>query len=119
MKTVEEWEDEITHAARRFPYVRNIVTVDSHPAAIKMRVMLSPEVFVQIYVNVATDTRNMALIVRNQRCYARDCQFCRNWHRHSFDQPDVHNTSPAGSRPIDVEEFLEEVQEIVEREELL
>jgi hypothetical protein len=119
VKSVEEWEDEITLAALRFPGVREIVRVDSHPSAIKVRVTLSPEVFVQIYVNVATDTRNMALIVSGQWRYARDCQFCRNWHRHPFDQPDEHDIGPTGGQPMDIEEFLEKVQELVEREELL
>jgi len=81
--------------------------------------MLSPEVFVQIYVNVTTDTRNMALVVSDQRRYARDCQLCRNWHRHPFGQPDGHDSSPTGNQPMGVEEFLEEVQELVEREELV
>ncbi len=115
MNTVEDWEQEIARVARRFPFVRDVAAADIHPAAVKVRLVLNAEVFIQVYVNVATGTRNYALIVGTERRFACDCQRCRNWHRHPFPKPAEHE--PA--RPVELEQFLAEVQELIEREGLL
>ena len=118
-RATDELERQMHTAGARFRIFQRITTLVKGDEALKIRFFIRPRFFVQVYADAFTGTRNFALIMDERRIYGRDCQRCRNWHRHPFDQPDAHNTSPAGSRPVGVEEFLEEVQEIVEREELL
>jgi hypothetical protein len=93
-------------------------TIDKNPAALKMRLTLGSDLFVQVYVNVITGTRNFALILGRQRIYARDC-VGGDWHQHPFNDPDAHDFSPEGQRPMSITEFLAEVQELVDRTDLL
>jgi len=83
-----------------------------------MRLMLGPELFVQIYINVVTGVQNLVLVLGRQRLYARDC-VGGAWHRHPADNPDVHDFSAAGATPITIADFLAEVQELIEQMSLL
>jgi hypothetical protein len=112
-ETIDDWEQEITAAAKSFSFVRDVLTTDKNPVALKMRLILEPEFFIQMYVNVVTGTRNFVLILGRQRLYARDC-VGGAWHRHSYDDPDAHDFSAEGVRPVTVMEFLAEVQEFIE-----
>jgi len=115
---VDAWEREIAVAARAFTFVRTIQTLDKNPAALKVRLLLGPEFFVQIYINVDTDVQNLVLVLGRQRLYARDC-VGGAWHRHPHDNPDAHDFSPTGANPVTVADFLGEVQELVEQMDLL
>ena len=115
---VDAWEREIAAAARAFTFVRTIQTLDKNPAALKVRLLLGPEFFVQIYINVDTDVQNLVLVLGRQRLYGRDC-VGGVWHRHPHDNPDAHDFSPAGANPVTVADFLGEVQELVEQMDLL
>lgn len=112
-ETVDDWEREIAAAAGSFSFVRTVLTTDKNPAALKMRLILGPEFFVQMYVNVATGTQNFVLVLGRQRLYARDC-VGGNWHRHPYDNPNAHDFSAEGAKPVTAVEFLAEVQELVE-----
>jgi len=91
-ETVDDWEREVTAAG--------------------------PEFFIQVYVNVVTGTQNCVLVLGRQRLYARDC-VGGVWHRHPYDDPDAHDFSSEGARPVTMVEFLIEVQELVEEAGLL
>lgn len=99
-------------------FIRAVSRVDKSPVALKMRLEVRAGLFVQVYVNVATGTQNMVLVLGGQRIYGRDC-IGGQWHRHPYEDPDMHDTSPEGSRVATVAEFLAEVQEILEKAELL
>jgi len=58
------------------------------------------------------DTTNLALIHNEQRIYARD-QLGGAWHRHTIDAPHVHDTSAEGRRPVNLSEFLDEVETVL------
>ncbi len=116
-KTVDDWE-EIVAAASTFPLVQAALTVDKNPAALKMRLAVGPDFFVQVYVNVVTGTQNLVLVLGRQRLYARDC-VGGDGHRHPYEDPDAHDFSAEGARPVTVVEFLAEVQELVEETDLL
>lgn len=117
-ETIDDWEQAVITAAGDFSFVQAVQTIDKNPAALKMRLILEPDLFVQIYINVTTGTRNFVLILGRQRIYARDC-VGGVWHQHPFDDPDAHDFSTGGARPASVTEFLAEVQELVERTDLL
>jgi len=117
-ETIDNWEQTIITAAECFSFVQAVQTIDKNPAALKIRLILEPDFFVQVYVNVMTGTQNFALILGRQRIYARDC-VGGAWHQHPFDDPDAHDFSTEGARLVSVHEFLAEVQELIERTGLL
>jgi len=118
-RATDELEREMYAAGAQFRIFQRITTLVKGDEALKVRFFIRPRFFVQVYADAFTGTRNFALVMDEQRIYGRDCQCCSNWHRHPFGQPDEHDTGPTGNQPMGVEEFLEEVQELVEREELL
>ncbi len=116
--SVEDWEHEISTLAALFPCVRTVQTLDKNPEALKMRLHLGDNLFVQLYGNLVTGTRNFVLVLGSHRLFGRDCVEGRGWHRHPFGEPSRHDFGPDGACPVTVWEFLQEVQEIVEREGL-
>jgi len=78
---------------------------------LKARLYLEPDLFVQVYRNDQFDTTNLVLIHASRRLYARD-QLEGKWHRHPMHDPDLHDKSPEGSRPVSLDEFLNEVEQI-------
>jgi hypothetical protein len=117
--SVDDWERDISELAASFPFVHTVQTLDKNPEALKMRLFLGGNLFVQIYVNLVTGTRNFVLVLGGHRLYGRDCEEGRNWHRHPYGDPTTHDFELEGTRPVTVLEFLQEVQEIVDREGLV
>ena len=79
---------------------------------IKVRLYISPDLFVQIYRNDKYDTANLALIHNGERVFARD-ELDGHWHRHTHLAPAEHDTSKEGRRPVTIAEFLDEVEVVL------
>ena len=94
------------------------VVVDHTDYAAKVILTIRPGLFIQMYTNVESGTRGYALVYRGQRIHGRDCD-SRGWHRHRIDEPVTHDVSAEGRRPVDVGEFLGEVESVLEEERLL
>lgn len=86
--------------------------------AIKLKLAISDSITVQCYYNQTSKTTNFVLIGWSRRLYGRD-SVGGTWHRHSFENPDAHDTSGDGSHGVTPEQFFEEVFEILIREELI
>jgi hypothetical protein len=52
------------------------------------------------------------LIYNGQRVYARD-ELDGHWHRHTYRTPEEHDTSKEGKRPVEISEFLDEVEKVL------
>ncbi|MEW5801894.1 MAG: hypothetical protein AB1847_07275 [bacterium] len=115
---VEDLEIEAIEATKKFPFLKRVEVVDKHPCAIKLKLYIEENFYVQAYCNTATKTTNFVAIVGNQRIFGRDC-IRESWHLHPFHDPDTHDFSSEGRRKISLTDFLEELQEIIEKEELL
>ena len=110
--SIDDLLDVLQEAALRRAYIRRSDILDRSANLIKARLIIAPDLFVQVYRNDRFDTTNFALIYNGQRIYARD-QVSGYWHRHTATQPDQHDTSAEGLRPIDLPEFLDEVETIL------
>jgi len=108
----------IEEVSRRFPFILEVIRLDETKYSVKYIFMLAEGFFVQVYRNVRSGTIGLALISRGQRLYGRDREGGQ-WHRHPFENPIEHDFSAEGSREVSLEEFLKEVQEILEREQLI
>jgi len=95
--------------ASRRAYIARLEILDRSQNLLKARLYISPDLFVQVYRNDHFDTTNLVLIYAGQQLYARD-QLAGIWHRHTAAAPHLHNTSAEGRRPVDLSEFLDEVE---------
>ena len=86
--------------------------------AVKMRLEISPAIFVQFYHHQKSDTSNYVLVGWNRRLYGRD-SVGGEWHRHPYQNPLEHDTSHEGAKAVTPPEFLKEVLDILHEEELL
>ena len=86
--------------------------------AIKIRLEISPIIFVQFYHHQKSNTSNYVLVGWNRRLYGRD-SVGGEWHRHPYHNPQEHDTSHEGVREVTPSEFIEEVFEILQEEELI
>lgn len=53
------------------------------------RLYIDSEFFIQIYINLAKNKINMALVLRNERCYGFDAEGGR-YHLHPTEDPNKH-----------------------------
>jgi hypothetical protein len=79
---------------------------------LKARLFIDADLFIQVYRNDRFDTTNFVLIHNRQRVYARD-QLGGEWHRHTPADPELHDKSEEGIKPVSLTEFLDEVELIL------
>jgi len=108
---------EIEETSLKYHYIKKIIRIDETKHTVKYRLIIEEDLFVQVYVNIENDTFGFVLINKGQRIYGRDALEGK-WHRHTLEDPLDHDFSAAGSKRVDLQEFLIEVQEILERENL-
>ena len=87
-------------------------TLDQTASLVKIRLYITPDLFVQIYRNDRSQTTNLVLIHNNQRLYARD-ELDGHWHHHTHTAPEEHDMSREGKRPVEISEFLDEVESVL------
>lgn len=100
-----------TELKRRKYYVRMDVLEQTLSLA-KIRLYISPHLFVQVYRNDRYQTTNLALIHNGQRLFARD-ELDGRWHRHKADTPEKHDISKEGRRSVEISEFLDDVEQVL------
>ena len=118
MVTINLFEAQVHGVASRFSFVRRVITLDKTANSIKLRLHITTGCFVQIYTNVQKKLVNYVLILDRGRIYGRDCDGGA-WHRHPYENPAAHDFGPEGAKEISLEEFLIEVQQILQKEGLL
>lgn len=97
---------------KRRKYFIHMDVLEQTLSLVKIRLYISPALFVQVYRNERYQTTNLALIYNGQRLYARD-ELDGHWHRHSYRAPEEHDTSKEGKRSVEISEFLDEVEKVL------
>ena len=106
---VERLFDALGREAQSRAYILRLDILDHSRNMLKARLVISPDLFVQVYHNDLYDTTNLVVLYGGRRLYARD-QLGGRWHRHTAEAPDVHDTSAEGSRSVELAEFLDELR---------
>lgn len=106
------FEKQIHIEGLNYAFVRAITMWERTPNTLKIRLAITNECFVQIYFNARKDWTSYTLILRDARIYGRDNDG-HGWHRHPYGNPQDHDFSAEGMRPVTFREFLEEIQEIL------
>lgn len=110
--TIDALAEQIETSARRFRFVQTIVRLDQTRFSVKYRLVIKPDLWVQVYSNIQNDTVGLALVHQGRRIYGRDCE-TGHWHRHPMDDPERHDFSAEGAQPTTVEDFLLEVGRVL------
>ena len=98
-------------------YIRRLDMFDLTASLLKARLMITSQLFVQIYRNDRFDTTNFPLIYNGRRIFGRD-QLGGQWHRHPVEAPYRHDGSEEGRRPARLGGFLNEIESILARKNL-
>jgi hypothetical protein len=109
---VRELLDELQRVISERAYFIRLDFLDQSERILKARLYISPNLFVQVYRNDQFDTSNFVLIHNGRRLYGRD-QIADHWHRHTPDQPQLHDTSREGQQAVNLTQFLTEVESIL------
>jgi len=96
----------------RDPLFQRLDILDITSSVLKARLIIKPDLYVQIYENLRRPKCSYTLIVGNNRFYGRDLRE-DSWHRHPVEGPEIHNDSEEASRSVTITDFIEEVKEIL------
>lgn len=116
--TTDDFEQDVLFVVTQFAFIRRAVKLDKADHAVKMRLYIDNECFVQIYTNIGKGLLSFTLIMNRIRIYGRDCEGGA-WHRHPYDAPKTHDFSAEGQRVVTLAQFLAEVQQILQAEDIL
>jgi hypothetical protein len=116
--TTDDFEGEVRHSAAEWAFVQFVETIDKTDHAIKLRLHIESECFVQVYANLQKGVYSYTLVLNRSRIYGRDCEG-GTWHRHPHSSPDSHDHTPEGREAVTLAQFLAEVQQILQTEGLL
>lgn len=116
--TTDEFEKTTQQVAAEWAFIRRVQTLDKTAHALKMRLYVFDDCFVQVYTNIEKRLLSYALVFDRVRIYGRDSEG-GYWHRHPHNSADTHDFGEEGSKPVDLAQFLKEVQGILETEGLL
>ena len=85
---------------------------------VKARLTIRENLYIDLYYNQRYGTTNYTLILENERIYGRDC-YGGKWHLHPCEEPGKHDLSENGKRCLSIEDFVNDVEEILTKLNLL
>jgi hypothetical protein len=115
---VDDFEGEVRRSAAEWAFIQLVEAIDKTDHAIKLRLLVDADCFVQVYANVQKSIYSYTVVLNRSRIYGRDCEG-GVWHRHPHRNPDRHDRSPEGRKAVSLTQFLAEVQQILQVEGLL
>lgn len=86
--------------------------------AVKIKVPITENIYIQLYYNQKSGTKNYVLIGWNRRLFGRDC-VGGEWHKHPFENPNEHDFSKNGKREVSILEFFHEVFNLLKENGLI
>lgn len=116
--TVDEVERHAVLVAANWAFIQYAETVDKTAHTIKLRLYVTVDCFVQVYANTQKLLSSYTVVFNRMRIFGRDCDG-GVWHRHPAEDPDQHDFSAEGQRPVTLEDFLREAQQVLQDRGLL
>jgi hypothetical protein len=89
--------------------IESVEVIVSKRRVFKSRLIISENLFVQIYRNDKHSTTSFALILNRRRIYGRD-ELGGTWHKHPSGNPDIHDSSAEGTEEVDLLQFWQEAE---------
>ena len=114
--TIEEFIKEAENVAKL--HSLRVETLAKTKNAVKIKILITENIYIQLYYNQETGTRNYVLICWNRRLFGRDC-VGGVWHKHPFENPEDHDSSEDGKREVSILDFFEEVFNLLKENDLI
>lgn len=112
MSEVERLLVAIERLAEERAYIARTELLEVGRLMLKARLYFEPGLFVQVYRNDKFYTTSFALIHGERRIYGRD-ELGGVWHRHTVSDPDLHDVCTEGRRAVTLDEFMDEMEQVV------
>ncbi len=80
----------------------------------KARLVISENIFIQVYRNDKFLTTSFTLILNRKRIYGRD-ELKGKWHKHPLEKPELHNSSAEGQKEVNLLQFWQEVEKVLRK----
>lgn len=109
--TIDDLLIEFEESERRFWFIQRS-EVERTDDTIRLRLVISESLFVQVFLSEATGRFSLALIQGRERLYGCDGEG-GTWHLHPFGAAGVHQPVPEGVSPRPLLQFLIEVEELL------
>ena len=116
--SIETFVAEVHHIPEQVSWIEQVIELDRTDHAVKLRLVIDDNLFIQAYVHTQSSTTNFVLVNAGQRIFGRDCEGGR-WHKHPFEDPAAHDFSSDGQKPVTLTEFIYEVEEMLIQADLL
>ena len=116
--SIETIVAEARHIMAQVSWIERLIELDRTDHAVKLRLMIDDNLFIQAYVHTQSGTTNFVLVSAGQRIFGRDCEG-GHWHKHPFEDPTAHVFSSDGQKPVTLTEFIHEVEDILIQADLL
>jgi len=118
VQTIDKILATANKALEKFIYYNRLEILGRGKSYIKLRLHITRSLFVQVNRNETANLTNMVLLLDFRRIYGRD-EYQGAWHRHPESDPNVHNHSSEGCKQIALDDFLEEVDDILRKRGLV
>lgn len=115
---VDQLERHILETVSGLAFIQQADTIDKTRHALKMRLHVTSDCFIQVYANVQKQLFSYALVVNRSRIYGCDSEGGL-WHRYPRGAPETHVLIPEGAQPVSLVQFLSEAQSILQGEGIL
>jgi hypothetical protein len=99
-------------------FIQRISKQDQTDDAIKVRLEIGADLFVQVFLSEATGRVSFALIQGSDRIYGLDCEQ-GVWHCHPYGTAETHEPVSGDVSVLPLAQFLAEVEEILVENDLL
>lgn len=116
---IEDFIAGIAEEVRSRIFVHDTKILNKSLHIVKIRLEIKPNLRVDIYYNDEKNTISFALILNEERIFARNNMGSKGWHMHPLNRPNVHDFSKEGKKKVTISEFLDEVEGILVESKLL
>ncbi len=113
---VDDFIEEVKTVANSYSLKVEILAKTKN--AVKIRIPITENIYIQLYYNQKSKTKNYVLVGWNRRLFGRDC-VGGEWHKHPFENPDQHDFSENGKREVSISEFFDEVFHLLRKSGLI
>jgi len=114
--TIKDFIKEVETVAKLYSLRAEILARTKN--AVKVKVPITENIYIQLYYNRETGTKNYVLIGWNRRLFGRDC-VGSVWHKHPFENPEDHDFSEDGKREISISDFFEKAFKLLNENNLI
>jgi hypothetical protein len=118
MQKTTDLQSETNEAYDKIWFIASVEEVAHTDISLSVRLHIRPGLFVQAFLGERSGALYFALIEQDRRIFGIDREM-GVWHKHPFNDPDLHEPLSEGLEPKPLLTFLAQVETLLLEEELL